>query len=194
MTAKGKLVLIIGPSGVGKSVIVRELRKRHPEAIFPRSATTRPRRPKEGSELYHFITDAAFDHWLAEEKFLEWARVHKGARYGTLLSEIIPAIEQRKIVIREVDVQGFESIRKHPSFAGKSAPHRLQAIFVLPESVEQLAERIRRRSPVTDDELNRRIESMMKELAYAAFTDAQIRNNEGKLAETIRDVESVIFR
>ncbi len=187
----GKLVLIIGPSGVGKSVILRSLHERHPEFVFPRSATTRAPRLGEGGDLYHFVTEKEFDTWLQEGKFLEWAQVHKGARYGTLISEIIPHIEHGKIVVREVDVQGFESIHSHPLF--QSGAYSLRTIFILPESEEQLIAHIRGRAPMADEELTRRIESARKELSIASKTDIQIRNCEGKLEQTIAGVEAAII-
>lgn len=188
----GKLVLIIGPSGVGKSVILKALKATHPEYVFPRSATTRQRRPGEGDELYHFISEDEFSRWIDEGKFLEWAQVHKGARYGTLRSEIIPAIEQGKTVVREVDVQGFESIRKHPDFAGSGSPYALHTMFILPESKDQLISRILKRSPMADDELSRRVDSMEKELQIAELCDTKIVNAEGKLDQTIKQVEAAI--
>lgn len=188
----GKLVLIIGPSGVGKSVILQRLRERHPEFHFPRSATTRPRRPKEGNDLYQFLNDKQFDDILQEGKFLEWAKIHNGARYGTLVDEIIPQIEQGKTVVREVDVQGFESIRNHSLFKGNSAPYRLQTIFLLPESKEQLIERIRKRAPISADELFRRITSMERELTYAPLCSMQIANREGALDETVKTIEEFL--
>lgn len=187
----GKLVLIIGPSGVGKSVILKSLKARHPEFVFPRSATTRPRRRGEGDELYHFVTEDEFSQWLREGKFLEVAQVHQGARYGTLLSEIIPGIERGETVVREVDIQGFESIRSNPLFqAGGKYP--LRTIFILPESEQQLLAHIQRRAPMEERELQRRRESMRCELAVAPSTDVQIRNVEGKLKETIAAVEKAI--
>jgi guanylate kinase len=190
----GKLVLLIGPSGVGKSVILKKLRTRHPDYVFPRSATTRPRRPGEGNELYHFITEEDFTQWIDEGKFLEWAQVHHGARYGTLLSEILPAIETGKTVVREVDVQGFESIRIHPEFSGASPKHHLQTIFILPENEEQLITRIKNRAPISDAELKNRVSSMKQELATADHCDVRIRNIEGKLNVTIADVEKAIAK
>lgn len=190
----GKLVLLIGPSGVGKSVILKKLRSRHPDYVFPRSATTRARRPGEGDELYHFISEDDFTQWIEEGKFLEWAQVHHGARYGTLLSEILPAIETGKTVVREVDVQGFESIRIHPEFSGASPKHRLQTIFILPENEEQLIERIKNRAPISDAELKNRVSSMKQELQTADHCDVRIRNVEGKLNVTIAEVEKAIAK
>ncbi len=188
----GKLVLIIGPSGVGKSVILKELRRKHPEFVFPKSATTRERRPREGTDLYRFLTDGEFDDLIRKEQVLEWAQVHDGARYGTLKDEILPAIETGKTVVREVDVQGFESIRNHPLFAGEHPRYPLVSVFILPENKEQLIARITHRAPISHEELAHRIESMDTELSMAKFCTLQILNREGKLQETIREVETVL--
>lgn len=192
MSKLGKLVLIIGPSGVGKSVILKSLRSAHPEFVFPRSATTRERRPAEGDDLYHFVSEEDFTTWLDEGKFLEWAQVHKGARYGTLLQEIVPAIEQGKVVVREVDAQGFESIRRHPDFR-EGGKYPLQTIFILPESAEQLIAQIQKRAPMPKEELDRRLASMREELKIAEKTGIQIKNPHGKLEETIAAVEQAII-
>lgn len=191
MPPSGKLVLIIGPSGVGKSVILKSLRALHPEFVFPRSATTRARREREGDDLYHFVSEQDFTEWLQQGKFLEWAQVHKGARYGTLLQEIIPFIEQGKTVVREVDAQGFQSIRMHPDFR-EEGPYRLQTIFILPESAEQLIAQIQKRAPMPKEELERRLASMREELKIAEQTGVQIKNPHGKLADTIAAVEKAI--
>ncbi len=188
----GKLVLIIGPSGVGKSVILKTLRTKHPALVFPRSATTRRRREGEGDDLYHFVSDDDFTTWLTENKFLEWAQVHHGARYGTLLSEIVPEIEKGNTVVREVDVQGCKSIREHPLFA-PGGRYRLQTIFILPESEAQLKDHITKRAPMTSEELASRLKSVESELAFAKETDVQITNAEGCLERTIARVEEVIL-
>lgn len=189
--SSGKLVLLIGPSGVGKSVILRTLRERHKEFVFPRSATTRAKRKGEGTELYHFVSESEFDTWITEKAFLEFATVHQGARYGTLLSEILPKIDEGKTVVREVDVQGFESIRRHPLFQA-GGKYALQTIFILPESADQLIAHIQKRAPMESEELKRRIASMKKELLAAPETDVQVVNAEGKLEETIAAVEEAI--
>ncbi len=189
----GKLVLLIGPSGVGKSVILKTLRKRHPELHVPKSATTRPKRPNETDELYHFVTEAEFDALLKTDKLLEWAKVHAGASYGTMKEEILPHIEQGKVVLREVDVQGFDSIRQLPAFSGENAPYRMQSIFILPESKEQLIAHIQKRSPIEEDELRRRIRSMEKELEHADICDVKIINREGKMQEAVEEIEGAVF-
>lgn len=188
----GKLVLLMGPSGVGKSVILKELHRRHPHYVFPRSATTRARRQGEGDELYRFVSDQEFDQLIAKAQVLEWAVVHGGARYGTLLEEIVPPIEEGNTVVREVDVQGFDSIRTSSLFRGNTAQYRLQSIFILPENRSQLIARITSRAPISPEELEHRIASMDRELTYAKLCDHQIVNHDGKIEETIAAVENVL--
>lgn len=189
---RGKLVLVIGPSGVGKSVILKSLKERHPELVFPRSATTRPQREGEGDELYRFLTDAEFDALLKKDGVLEWAQVHGGARYGTLKDEILPAIEAGKTVVREVDVQGFESIRTNPLFGASPPKYKLISIFIVPESREQLIDRIKTRAPISDEELGRRVRSMDAELAVAPLCTVQVLNRQSRLNDTLRDVEEAL--
>lgn len=189
----GKLVLIIGPSGVGKSVILQALRDRHPEIHFPRSATTRDRREGEGDDLYRFVSDSEFDSLIEEGKVLEYAVVHGKERYGTLVDEIIPYIDEGKTVVREVDVQGFDSIRKHKFFRDSDSGYILQSIFILPESNEQLIAHITGRAPIAEEELQRRIASMEQELDHAKDCDIRVVNREGKLEEAIAEVERAMF-
>lgn len=189
----GKLVLIIGPSGVGKSVILRELQRRHSGLHFPRSATTRPKRKGENDDLYRFVSDEEFDKLIEQGDVLEYAVVHGQDRYGTLIEEIIPFIEKGNIVVREVDVQGFDSIRKHRYFRDADSPYALQSIFILPESEDQLIEHITERAPMGEEELKRRIASMKNELDHADDCDVSIVNREGKLEEAIAEVENAIL-
>lgn len=190
---KGKLVLIIGPSGVGKSVILQALKDRHPELHFPRSATTRKKREGEGDDLYHFVSDEEFDALIEQQQVLEYAVVHGKDRYGTLVDEIIPHIEQGTIVVREVDVQGFDSIRKHKFFREDNSDYQLQSIFILPESKKQLIAHITDRAPIGEEELARRLASMENELDHADDCDIRVTNKEGQLEQAISDVEQAIF-
>ena len=118
--------------------------------------------------------------------------VHGGARYGTLLEEIVPFIEEGKVVMREVDVQGFDSIRTHQLFRGHDAPYTLESIFILPENKAQLLEHITKRAPMNQEELNRRMASMEMELTYADICNHTVVNAEGKLEEAIAEVERII--
>ena len=190
--AHGKLVLLIGPSGVGKSVILQELKKRHPEFHFPRSATTRQQREGEGEETYHFLTDTEFDKAIEDDKFLEYQTVHATARYGTLLREILPPIDAGSVVIRELEVQGFETLRHDPRFSGPAARYPLQSIFILPESKQQLINHIHKRAPMSDAELKHRMESMEKELAFAPLCDGTVVSREGGIEQVVEEVERVI--
>ena len=150
ISAQGKLVLIIGSSGVGKSVILQALKEKHPDLHFPRSATTRQKREGEGDDLYHFVSDEQFDDLIEKGEVLEYAVVHGKDRYGTLVDEIIPYIDRGNIVIREVDVQGFDSIRKHKFFREEDSGYELQSIFILPESKAQLISHITDRAPIEE--------------------------------------------
>lgn len=190
----GLLVLLIGPSGVGKTVLAQTLLARHPDWVLGRSATTRTRRTGEGEEFYRFVTEEKF---LALEKsraFLEWARVHNGALYGTLRADILPALDHGKNVLREIDIQGLESIARHPLFRRPSGQYCYRAIFLAPESPEQLVAHIHKRAPMTTEELHRRLASACKEMAHAAQCDAVIVSREGKIEATADLLEKEILR
>jgi guanylate kinase len=155
--------------------------------------TTRsPRAGESEGHPYHFITRDDFEKKIRSNFFVEWAQVHKGARYGTLLNEIVPFIEQGKTVVREVDAQGFQSISRDPLF-GPGGKYTLQTIFILPESAEQLIEQIQKRAPMPKEELDRRLASMKEELKIAEKTHVQITNPHGKLEETIERVRKAIL-
>jgi guanylate kinase len=136
----GKLVVISGPSGVGKSTVVREVLQRLGPAIrLSVSATTRPPRPGERDGVdYYFLTDAEFRRRRDEGEFLECIEVFgRGHWYGTLWSEVRSSLSQGKWVILEIDVDGAgEVLRQFPEAV---------TIFIRPESVEELERRLRSR-------------------------------------------------
>lgn len=110
-----------------------------------------------------------------------------------MVDEIIPYIDEGKIVIREVDVQGFDSIRKHRYFRESDSGYDLQSIFILPESKKQLIAHITDRAPISEEELARRIASMENELDHADDCDVKVINKEGALENAIAQVEEAIF-
>jgi guanylate kinase len=183
----GKLILILGPSGSGKGTILRTLRERHPEFVFPLSCTTRDPRPgeKEG-EVYYFVTKEEFQDKMANEDFLEWAVVHGENYYGTLKDHILGPMAEGKVVIREVDVQGLRSIRE------LIPKEQLISIFITVDSWETLRSRILKRSPIDDDELERRHQSFVKEMDWSRECDRMIENVEGEVDSTIEQVEEAI--
>ena len=190
--ASGTFFLILGPSGVGKTTVIRELRKRHPEWHFAKSATTRPRRKGEGDEQYYFVSDLEFDQFLKEDALLEWAQVHKNARYGIIKHDVLSHLDQGYIVIREADVQGLDHLKACPFFTEPDGKYHMESIFILPESTEQLIAHITKRGPAREEELQKRLASIKKEVRYANECTHQIISREGKLNEMIEAMEKII--
>lgn len=183
----GRLFLIVGPSGSGKGTVIAELTKRHPDFVFPISATTRESRPGEqDGEVYHFISRDAFRHGIEAGDFLEWAEVHRDHYYGTLKKPILDALVARKVIIREVDIQGFHSIRQ-------ALPHeQLVSIFLVVKDLDELKMRILKRGKLPDEEIERRMESARKEIAQAEECDYQVDSPHGQIPKIVEEVEAII--
>jgi guanylate kinase len=129
------LIVVSGPSGVGKSTIVAELAKRHPQVVPIVTATTRDRRPGEQDGVhYHFMTPADFEALRAEGGLLESAEVH-GHWYGTPLDQIRGILRAGRDAVLTIDPQGARAVRQ-------AVPDAL-LIFVMPPSMEALDERSR---------------------------------------------------
>lgn len=181
------LFLILGPSGVGKGTQIELLKERHPEYVFPKSITTRQMRPQESQgEPYFFISDEEFDKHIEDNDFLEWAEVHKTARYGTLKKPIEDALEDEKTVIKELDIQGLIQIKK--TIEDKDLElfeKNLRAIFIMPPNEKTLIERITKRSKIKEAELHERLESAKKEIEQADICNYTVDTTE---ADSIADV------
>lgn len=159
-----KLLILAGPAGVGKSTLCDRLVREVPGFERVITATTRSPRPNEvDGRDYHFLPDAEFDRRLAAGEFLEWAWVHKRHRYGTLKSAVLGRLPDTSLVMN-VDVQGVRSIRAaaqtEPGLRG-----RLVTMFVAPDSLEVLRERLQGRGPLPAEELERRLQSAELEMA-----------------------------
>jgi len=185
---KGILFIISGPSGVGKGTVIRALKEKYPQFFFPISHTTRAIRPgeKEG-EVYHFIQEDLFKSEIEKGNFLEWAQVHKKDYYGTLKKPIMDALEAGKIIVRELDVQGFHSMRK------VVPKENLVTIFLKAESPEKLLERIAKRGKLPEEELQRRMESAQHEMKDADLFDYQVWSLENQIPKCVADVEKIIM-
>jgi guanylate kinase len=183
----GKLYLILGPSGSGKGTVLNALREKYSDFVFPVSCTTRDKRPNEvDGEIYHFISKDEFKERIEKGDFLEWAIVHQDNYYGTLKEPIMDAIEAGKTVIREVDVQGLRSIRD------MIEKENLVSIFLTVPGWETLERRIKGRSDMPEEEIERRHESFMKEMEWAKECDHVIESVEGETEKLILDAEQII--
>src|SRR3989339_19143 len=180
----GKLYLIVGPSGAGKGTIIKAIKAKMPEIIFPISCTTRPMRPneKEG-EVYNFISKEDFLNKIEKNEFLEWAHVHgRDNFYGTLKTPILNALKKDKKILREVDIQGVESISKIIS------KNNLCTIFITVPDWETLQNRILRRAEMSQEELEKRKLSYIKEMEFTKECDFVVHSLEGKINEAVEEV------
>lgn len=158
------LLILAGPAGVGKSTLCDRLVRDVPGFERVITATTRPSRPNEmDGRDYHFLSVTEFDRKLIAGDFLEWAWVHQKHRYGTLKSAVLDRLPHTSLVMN-IDVQGVRSIQTVaqtlPVLTG-----RIISIFVAPDSLEVLRERLQGRGAVNPDELARRMQSAELELA-----------------------------
>ena len=159
MSERGRLFVISGPAGVGKSEIVKRVLSAHPDIKLSVSCTTRAPRPGEVDGVsYHFVDDARFDALVAEDAFYEWAHVHQN-RYGTLKSVVARELDAGNDLILEIDVQGcLQAMAQDPSVTG---------IFVCPPSRENLEARLRHRGTETEESIRVRLNNVARECATA---------------------------
>ncbi|MFN4217360.1 MAG: guanylate kinase, partial [Brevinematales bacterium] len=166
---QGGIIVISGPSGVGKTTLYKRLLAEFPEKLaFSVSATTRSPRPGEVDGIdYYFYTREAFEKAIKEGKFAEWANVY-GNYYGTLKSELEKIMKSGKTALLDVDVQGGMSIRE--------AFPESYLIFILPPSLEELKERILKRCSDNPETIKRRLQQASHEMEMAPFYDLCIEN------------------
>ena len=179
---KPVLVVISGPSGVGKTTIIKALLSRREDVIFSVSCTTRPKRPGEvHGRDYFFITEEEFKSMIDREEFLEWAEVH-GYLYGTPRRFIDRAIKEGKNVLLDIDVQGamkvMETFREGVF------------IFIAPPSVKALEERLRKRKTESEEKIRRRLKDAKWELGFIEKFQYLIINEE--LDRAIYELDSII--
>lgn len=170
------LIIVSGPSGVGKTTVVEELLKRGNLALRRAvTATTRSPREHETPEAsYHFWTAAEFDRAIAEDRMLESATVFGTDRYGTPRSEVDPYRQNGTGVVLVIDVQGAARVRA-------LCPDAF-SIFIQPPHFAELELRLRGRGDVPEDRIRRRLETARQELARANEFDAVIINDDLKRA------------
>ena len=181
--AKGKLIVITGPSGVGKGTIVRSLLQRHPELCLSVSTTTRKPRSGEVEGIdYYFTSKDDFERAIALSEFLEWAE-YAGNYYGTPKTEVKELLDRGKLVILEIELLGARAIAKIFPDARR--------IFILPPSLAQLEERLRKRGKDSESAIEQRLARAKEEIAAKDEFEIQIVND--NLARAITEIEGVIF-
>lgn len=186
---KGKLILIVGPSGVGKGTVIRHLQELHPEFKFPISVTTRDPRPGEkDGETYYFVERKKFDEMLENDELLEYAIVHNKECYGTLKEPIVSALSEGDIIVREVDMRGCESIQK-------VLPDRnVVSIFLTVPDKQDLINRIQKRGKLPEEEIKRRMESAEKEFEKGGkICDYQVPSLNNQVQKCVDDVLKIIL-
>lgn len=183
----GKLFLIVGPSGVGKTTVASALVLRHPDFIAIAPVTTRPRRLDDvEGKPYRFVSDAEFDALEGREEIVEVCD-YCGYRYGMWGEAIMDALHDGRTAIQENVIYDWHSLSsKYPEW-------NLRTIFLLPPSLETLVARIRRRSPLSEGQIRLRMESAGREIAVAPLADLQVVAEEGQQEKVYETVERYIL-
>ena len=177
-----KLIIITGPSGVGKGTVVKELLDRNKDIWLSISATTRNPRVGENDGLnYYFISEERFKDMIDKKEFLEWAQF-AGNYYGTPLSTVNEKIEKGFIVLLEIEVEGAKQIKE-------KFPEAL-SIFLLPPSKEELEKRIRNRGTEKEEAIDRRLSRANYEIASSDQFDFVLTNHD--VDETVKEVFKII--
>jgi guanylate kinase len=179
----GKLIVLTGPSGVGKGTLMRSLLQRHPELYYSVSATTRAPRPGEvDGKNYYFISRSKFEQLVAQGEFLESAEF-AGNYYGTPREAVLNQVQSGKLVVLEIELEGARQIRT-------SFPQAL-SIFILPPSFEELERRIRGRGQDSEEAIARRLQRAKEEIQAADEFDIQIVNDDFETA--LSSIETALF-
>lgn len=179
----GRLIVLTGPSGVGKGTLLRSLLQRHPELYFSVSATTRAPRPGEiDGKHYYFVSRSEFEQMVKNGELLEWAEF-AGNCYGTPRKPVEEQIAKGKSVILEIELEGARQIRQ-------TFPTALR-MFILPPSEAELERRIRSRGQDAEEAIARRLRRAKEEIDAANEFDIQIVND--NLETALNQIEAAMF-
>ena len=180
------LIVLSGPSGVGKDAILTRMRELQKPYHFTVTATTRPQRPTERDGVdYIFVTTEAFRDMVASGELLEWAEVY-GNLYGVPMDQVTGALNRGRDVMIKADVQGAATIKK-------LAPETL-FIFLAPPNAEELASRLSQRMTESSEALRLRLKTAELELQEAPKFDHVVVNHQDRLDDAVEEIERIVAR
>jgi guanylate kinase len=180
-----RLVVLAGPTAVGKGTVAAYIRENHPEVHLSVSATTRaPRAGEVEGVSYFFVDDAEFDRMIEAGELLEHATVHNAYRYGTPRGPVDAAIAAGNSVLLEIDIQGARAVRR--------AMPEARLVFLLPPSWDELVRRLIGRGTEDSAEQSRRLETAKLELAAQGEFDFRVVNTDvAEAAEEVVDLMQI---
>ena len=172
MFKKGALLVLSGPSGAGKSTLIKTVLSHYEDVYFSISTTTRPKRPGEvDGRDYYFVTKEEFEKDIEAGMFLEWANVH-GNYYGTSLRPVLQALDEGKLVLFDIDVQGFYSIKK------SALASLVTSVFVTTPTMSELRTRLEARGTDSELVIQERLKNAQVEMAHMKEYDYVIINED----------------
>jgi guanylate kinase len=178
------LVVLSGPSGVGKDAVLARMKKSKRPLHYVVTATTRPRRAREKDGVdYHFLSQQEFRRMIREHQLLEWAEVY-GNYYGVPKEDITSALSGGLDVIVKVDVQGAATIKK-------LLPQAV-LIFLMPPSVEELGKRLNGRRSECSEDLALRLRRARDEIESLPLFDYVITSHQDKLDDVVAQIDAII--
>jgi guanylate kinase len=171
-STRGKIIILVAPSGAGKSTMARRLLNDFETLRFSVSATTRkPRSGEKDGVDYYFISDEAFSEKIEQDGFLEWEEFYNGQKYGTLRKAVEEQLNRGYSILLDIEVLGAANIKK---IYGDEA----LAIFIKPPSLDVLKQRLMKRGTESEQMLKTRLERAEKELTYEDRFDAVVVNDD----------------
>jgi guanylate kinase len=179
------LIVVSGPSGVGKGTVISRLLERQPELAKSVSCTTRGPRPGEQDGVdYHFVSVDRFRQMVAAGEFLEYARVHQDLWYGTPIAPVEAALAAGTDIALEIDYQGARSVRQ--AFGNRAA-----LVFIAPPSWDALVARLQGRSTESADATAKRLASAKREFRHIGMFEYVVVNDE--LERAVIELESILI-
>lgn len=180
---KGNLIIISGTTCAGKGTVIKKLLESHNDIVLSTSYTTRPKREHEIDGVdYYFVSTEEFEKKIANDEFLEYAKVQYGAYYGTPKKEVIEKLNTGKDVILEIDVQGAKQIKeKYPSTI---------LIFIMAPSMEEVKRRIKLRGDENNEQIISRFKVAYNEINQINNYNYVVVNDD--LAQAVLKVEAIL--